>query len=263
MKKQPLCPYRPIWYAALFLLVSMPGSARAQENRNLLISAAPETPDLSTQTRPHCAILYLGIVGALEPPENKSSGVVQLREILERPQFSDVCAKSYSPYTWTEGRDWLLSFFPSQTDVLSPEQLAQAPKIVLVGHSMGGWAVLSVARELRKRDIPVELTVQVDSVGLTDFTIPRNVKMSAIFHAHDFLMFMTTKNVRLEDPAKTKMVANVLVAGAGHQSITRDPRIRELVLHTVEDLQHTREEQARAMVQHNSNSKTTGIDEDK
>jgi len=203
--------------------------------------APSEAWNASSVVARECRILYLGFVGALEPPDNKSSGVVQLRDVLKGPQFTGVCAKTYSPYTWTDGRDWLLSHFPSHPGALTEGERVQAPKVVLVGHSMGGWAMLSVARELRSREIPVELTVQVDSVGITDYTIPRNVKAGAIFHAHDVLMFLTTKNVRLEDPTKTRLVANVLVGHAGHESVTRDPRIRELVLRTIEDLQGPRE----------------------
>jgi hypothetical protein len=101
---------------------------------------------------------------------------------------------------------------------------------------MGGWAIMSVARELRSHGIPVELTVQVDSVGFTDDVIPRNVKSAAIFHANDVLIFMTTKHVRLEDPNHTKIVADIKVAKANHQSITRDPRIRKIVMDMVEGL---------------------------
>jgi pimeloyl-ACP methyl ester carboxylesterase len=184
----------------------------------------------------NCRIVFLGFVGALEPSNNKYSGVVQIRKTLQEKEYSDICANSFSPYAWTDGRDWLLTHFPSHPGPLTPEELQQSPKVILVGHSMGGWAMLSVARELRSRDIPVELTIQVDSVGITDYTIPRNVKSAAIFHANDVLMFMTTKHFRREDPDHTKLVADVTVAGAGHESITRDPRIRQLVLETVEKL---------------------------
>ena len=212
----------------------------AGQERSGALNMSAREPRAASNELATCQILYLGFVGALEPPGNKYSGVVQLRDFLKAPQFSDVCAKVYSPYTWTDGRDWLLSHFPTHAGALTEAELEEAPKVVLVGHSMGGWAMLCVARELRAREIPVELTVQVDSVGITDYTIPRNVKAGAIFHAHDVLMFMTTKNVRLEDPAKTRLVANVLVSHAGHESITRDPRIRELVVHTIEDLQAAR-----------------------
>jgi hypothetical protein len=187
----------------------------------------------SAQSSPPCRIIFLGFVGALEPGDNKYSGVVQIRKTLQGADFSDVCARSLSPYVWTQGRDWLMKHFPSHAGLLTSAELEVAPKVILVGHSMGGWAMMSVARELRDRDIPVELTIQMDSVGITDITVPRNVKSAAIFHARDVLMFMTTKHVRREDPNYTQVVADITVDGAGHQSITRDPRIRELVMKQV------------------------------
>ena len=47
---------------------------------------------------------------------------------------------------------------------------------------------------------------------------------------------MTTKRLKVEDASKTKIVADILVKGAGHLSITRDPRIRALVVKTIERL---------------------------
>jgi pimeloyl-ACP methyl ester carboxylesterase len=187
-------------------------------------------------TRPNCRILYAGFVGAMEPAGHKSSGVVQIRDTLRGPAYSDVCAESFIPISWNAGRDWILKHFPSHPGPLTEDEIANAPRVILVGHSTGGWAMLAVARDLRDKDIPVELTIQVDSVGITDYTVPRNVKAGAIFHAWDLLMFMTTKSVRLEDPIHTKLIANIVVHGANHLSITRDPRIRNLVMKTVENL---------------------------
>jgi len=208
---------------------------RAQERFNSPGTAAVESDSVGENAR-NCRIIYLGFVGALEPPNNKHSGVVQIRKTLEGKGYPDVCANSFSPYVWMEGRDWLMKHFPAHTGPLTAQELQKAPKVILVGHSMGGWAMMSVARELRSRDIPVELTVQVDSVGITDYTIPRNVKSAAIFHANDALMFLTTKHLRREDASRTTILENVTVAGAGHESITRDPRIRELVMEEVESL---------------------------
>ncbi len=204
------------------------------------ISSAPPAADSQDQRDdPYdssCGIIYLGIVGALETPNNKRSGVVQIRDILRGPAYRDVCARSFSPYDWMAGLHWLLKHFPVHGGRLTDEELERAPKVILVGHSAGGWAVLGVARNLRRKNIPVELSLQVDSVGITDHTVPKNVKIAAIFHARDILMFLTTKSLRLEDPSRTKIVANVLVKGAGHESVTRDPRIRDLVLSTVASL---------------------------
>jgi hypothetical protein len=210
-------------------------AANGQNMMPLAGAASTISPEINAGAPP-CKIIYLGFVGALEPPDNKYSGVVQIRNVLRGSGFNDVCASSYSPYVWTMGRDWLLKYFPNHEGALTPAELLLCPKVILVGHSMGGWAMMSVARELRSRNIPVELTIQVDSVGITDQTVPRNVKNGALFHAHDVLMFMTTRHLKIEDPTMTKLVANVIVAGAGHESITRDPRIRELVISTIERL---------------------------
>lgn len=227
---------RVIGLAVLLAWVSAASAVKAQDEfvpsvatQNSFVGHTPST----------CRILYLGFVGALEVPDDKYSGIVQIRQTLQGKEYSEVCAKSFSPYAWTEGRDWLLKYFPVHGGVLTAQELDSAPRVILLGHSMGGWAMLAVARELRSRDIPVELTIQVDSVGITDHTIPRNVKSAAIFHANDVLMFMTTKHLRREDPQHTNLVADEVVPDAGHISVTRDPRIRELVMETVESLRST------------------------
>ena len=206
--------------------------------QNAVFSPETTAPTVASgaQRDANCRIIYLGFVGALEPSQNKHSGVVQIGQTLRGDEYPDVCARSFSPYVWTDGLSWLLKHFPAHSGVLTADELQHCPKVILVGHSMGGWAMISVARDLRDRNIPVELTIQVDSVGITDYTVPRNVKAGAIFHARDVLVFMTTKNLRLEDASHTKILANVTVAHAGHESITRDPRIRELVMKTVESL---------------------------
>lgn len=183
-----------------------------------------------------CKIIYAGFVGALETSNHKGSGVVQIRDTLRGPDYPDVCANSFIPISWTSGRDWILTHYPARSGVLTPTELETAPRIILVGHSTGGWAMLSVARELRDKNIPVELTVQIDSVGFNDSTIPRNVSTGAIFHAWDALALMTTKHLRLEDPLHTKLIADIVVQNASHLSITRDPRIRLLVMNAVANL---------------------------
>jgi uncharacterized protein (UPF0147 family) len=192
--------------------------------------------DSSPASAKNCRILHVGFVGGLEPPNNKHSGVVQIRQLLQSKAYPDVCAKSFSPYAWNEGRAWLFQHFPARHGPLTPNERLQSPKVILVGHSMGGWAIVSLARELRSHNIPVELTIQVDSVGINDHTIPRNVKTAAIFHANDVLMFMTTKHLRAEDAVRTRIIEDVKVDGVGHESITREPRIRDLVLNAIETL---------------------------
>jgi hypothetical protein len=212
-----------------------PTVGHSQQAANALFQSQPNTwTDQIRDTT--CKIVYLGIVGGTETPNNSHSGVVQIRDILQGPTFPGVCAKSFSPYVWRSGFHWVLTHFPSHPGQLTGDELEQAPKVILVGHSLGGWAVLSVARNLSRKGISVDLCVQIDSVGITDHTVPRNVKAAAIFHASDAMFLLTTKSIKLEDPIQTKLVADILIRNAGHWSVTRDPRIKGLVLCTVEAL---------------------------
>jgi hypothetical protein len=219
--------------ALLFLTSSFrPALGNSQHTPNALFQNQPKTR--AGQNRDAtCRVVYLGIVGGTEPSNNSHSGVVQIRDILRGPTFPEVCAKSISPYVWWSGFHWILGHFPSHLGRMTGEELEGTPKVILVGHSLGGWAVLSIARNLSRKGIPVELCVQIDSVGITDHTVPRNVKAAAIFHANDAMFLLTAKAIKLEDPNQTKLVEDILVRGAGHWSVTRDPRIKDLVLCTV------------------------------
>jgi hypothetical protein len=223
--------------AALSLLAFgvLPITSYSQQNLEVLPQSQPNIQNEANRDKT-CKIIYLGLVGGTEPSNNPHSGVVQLRDAMRGPNYPEVCAKTFSPYFWRSGFHWILTHFPSHSGPVTNDELGGAPKVILVGHSLGGWGVLSVARKLNTKGIPVELCVQIDSVGITDHTVPRNVKAAAIFHANDAMFLLTTKKIKLEDPTQTKFMESVLVKGAGHWSITRDPRIRDLVLCTVETL---------------------------
>jgi hypothetical protein len=206
--------------------------------QSLVANSGRTSSNATADMHSGCKIIYAGFVGALETSNHKHSGVVQIRDTLRGSDFSDVCANSFIPISWSSGRDWILTHFPNHPGPLTTQELELSPRVIMVGHSTGGWAMLSVARELREKHIPVELTVQIDSVGITDYTIPANVKTGAIFYAWDALFFMNTKHIRLEDPDHTKLIAKVTVKDASHLSITRDPRIRELVMDAIINLRN-------------------------
>jgi hypothetical protein len=227
---------------ALSLLTTgvLPITSYSQQSVDVPRESKPKIQNDTSRDKT-CKIIYLGLVGGTEPSNNPHSGVVQLRDILRGPNYPEVCAKTFTPYLWRSGFHWILTHFPARPGPLRSEELEGAPKVILVGHSLGGWGVLSVARNLNSKGIPVELCVQIDTVGITDHTVPRNVKAAAIFHANDAMFLLTTKKIRLEDPSKTKLVEDVLVTKAGHWSVTRDTRIKSLVLCSAQSLDHTAE----------------------
>lgn len=85
---------------------------------------------------------------------------------------------------------------------------ARPAHIILYGQSLGGAAVVATARDLDRMGIPVLLTVQVDSVGLHDAVIPRNVRAAANFYQHDLLTIQGRREIRAADPARTRILGN-------------------------------------------------------
>jgi pimeloyl-ACP methyl ester carboxylesterase len=90
---------------------------------------------------------------------------------------------------------------------LDPDERAGA-RIILYGQSLGGAAAVRLARELQGLDIPVLLTVQIDSVGRNDAVIPANVAAAANLFQHDGPPIMGRSRIRAEDPSRTRILGN-------------------------------------------------------
>ncbi len=90
---------------------------------------------------------------------------------------------------------------------LDAEERAGA-RIVLYGQSLGGDAAIHVAKALNEMNIPVLLTVQVDSVGLHDAVIPPNVAAAINFYQHEPLTFQGRREIRAADPERTRILGN-------------------------------------------------------
>jgi hypothetical protein len=105
-------------------------------------------------------------------------------------------------------------------------------RLILYGHSMGAAAVVTLARELKKRGLPVALTVQVDSVGVSDGVIPSNVALAANLYQNDSQILHGRARIRAEDPAKTTILANLRFTYEGKWVDLSEATIPEQVMHT-------------------------------
>jgi len=90
---------------------------------------------------------------------------------------------------------------------LEPEECRSA-RVILYGQSFGGAAVLKAARELNALGVPVQLTLQIDSVGVGDARVPVNVRRAVNLYQSNGLLIRGEKEIRAEDPGRTEILGN-------------------------------------------------------
>src|ERR1700747_614232 len=99
-------------------------------------------------------------------------------------------------------------------DIAHTGKLSAAEKrdarIIIYGMSWGGSETLALARELEAQEIPVLLTIQVDSIakpGENDEVIPANVAEAANFYQANGLLHGRPQ-IRAEDQERTRILGN-------------------------------------------------------
>jgi hypothetical protein len=224
-------------FAGLLVLLFLAAGATAQDRKEKKAKEKPNPNwEVALQAQEPCKILIIGFNGALETPNNSTTGIVKLRDRLNTPEYPGVCFRNFLPYTWLRAEHWALSHFPKHGGRFSQEEVDRGPKVIILGHSFGGMATLFLARALGGRGIPVELTVQMASFGLADKTVPSNVRNAANFYVHDAIGFWTKKHVKVKDPKATHFYGNIALSGFDHVSITRAPQVSDLIVSTVHSL---------------------------
>ena len=81
-------------------------------------------------------------------------------------------------------------------------------RLILYGQSFGGAAVVKLARQLFELQVPVLLTVQIDSVGRGDARIPPNVARAASLFQKNGVLIRGEAPIVAEDPVKTTILGN-------------------------------------------------------
>jgi hypothetical protein len=92
--------------------------------------------------------------------------------------------------------------------LLEPAERDDGVRLVILGMSLGGSAVIKLAWELRALDLPILLTIQVESVGYGDEEIPPNVALAANFYQYSGFLPRGEQRIRPVDPASTVILGN-------------------------------------------------------
>jgi hypothetical protein len=190
-----------IMMTAIVLLSLPTGCAYLTEQQHFHLSTPTPLNDDHT--------LVIGFLGGRQRWDDDSRGVRQLAVKLDEMNLPAVEVETFQ----NRRRDLAMEFIHKALDRnedghLDPRERATA-RLILYGQSLGGSAVVKFSKDLEKLDVPVLLTVQVDSVGFSDHLIPPNVlKAANLFQSNDWIFRGEDKILALE-PESTSILANI------------------------------------------------------
>ncbi len=157
---------------------------------------------------PKGAALILGIMGGREPWNNDQRGVRRLALKLRKIAPESLHVETVE----NKKRQLAVELIRNCLDRDQDHSLSRSERrsihLILYGQSFGGAAVLKLARQLRALDVPVLLTVQVDSVGRDDSLIPENVAFAANLFQKNGFFIRGEPEIRASDQSHTMILGN-------------------------------------------------------
>jgi hypothetical protein len=153
--------------------------------------------------------LIIGFLGGRQRWDDDSRGVKQLAVKLDEMSLPEVEIETFQNRRRELAMEFIEKALDSNEDNFLDLQERGSARIILYGQSLGGSAVVKLSHDLEKKDIPVLLTVQVDSVGFSDHLIPSNVLRAAnLFQSNDWI-FSGEDEILPLDPDSTDILANL------------------------------------------------------
>ena len=153
-------------------------------------------------------ILVLGFMGGREPWDNDKRNVRKLALKLRSMNDKAICVETVENKKRSLAIELITRAFDKNYDGKLDEQERSSVRLILYGQSFGGAAVVKLSRQLKKMDVPIALTIQIDSVGRNDSIIPSNVVRAANLFQRNGWFIKGEPEIRAEDPAKTVITGN-------------------------------------------------------
>ncbi|MGH9862750.1 MAG: hypothetical protein ACRD35_04930 [Candidatus Acidiferrales bacterium] len=183
---------------SFLLFVTVPPVVRGQQFSDF-ITPTPLPPGHT---------LVLGFLGGRQPWNNSREGTRRLALRLRARNLRGVHVETLANRKRKLALELIQKAFDSNGDGRLEVSERRAVRLVVYGQSFGGAAVVKLARELEKLDIPVLLTVQVDSIGRGDALIPPNVRRAANLYQRDGLLIRGEPEIRAENSEGTQILGN-------------------------------------------------------
>jgi hypothetical protein len=171
-------------------------------------------------------VVVFGFVGRNVHYDDSVHSTVKVAQRLRKDSPMNVHVETFENNRMGDAHGLLLYLLGAgRTGTLTDEQ-KQAARIILYGHSSGAGTVVALAQKLNSEEIPVLLTIQVDSVtkrGQNDAVIPENVRYAANFYQAKGLV-NGQKNITAADASRTQILGNFRMDYTSHPvSCAKDP----------------------------------------
>ena len=153
-------------------------------------------------------ILILGFMGGREPWDNADRNVRKLALKLRSMDDPEILVETVENKKRALAIELIDKAFDRNGDGRLDERERASIRLIVYGQSFGGAAVVKLARQLKKMDVPVALTVQVDSIGRGDKVIPSNVARAANLFQRNGWFIRGEPEIKAEDPTRTTIIGN-------------------------------------------------------
>lgn len=191
-----LSPSRFFGVLACFALVSCEASSKPHS-----------TPPLSAVNP---SAIVIGFVGGYVRHDDKVHTEVQLTDRLREEYSPNVFVQTFENHRGEDAYQTVLRLLDADHDGRLSAAEKQNAHIIIFGHSWGASEAVELARRLQSANIPVLLTIQVDSVskrGENDALIPANVEQAVNFYQLDGLLHGQSQ-IRAANPSRTRILGN-------------------------------------------------------
>jgi hypothetical protein len=152
--------------------------------------------------------LVIGFLGGREPWNNEKRNVRRLALKLRSMQLSGVHVETVENTKRHLAVKLIKGALDRNSDGSLDAQEKASARLIIYGQSFGGAAVVKLARDLKSLDIPVALTVQIDSVGRNDAVIPSNVAAAANLYQSNGWVIKGESEIHSEDRHETRIIGN-------------------------------------------------------
>ena len=243
---QSKCALRLAWLLLLTVLPSGCLLVRGQRYQNFTTPTPIATDEF----------LVVGFLGGRDSWDNAEVGVGRLAVRLRNSGIDRMHIETVE----NKKRDLALTLVRNSFDRNSDGHIDGLERssigLIVYGQSFGGAAVVKFARQMDELDIPILLTIQVDSIGIGDGVIPPNVRTAANLFQRDGWIIRGEPEIRAEDPARTHILGNFRfsygsrqidltglswfkkIGRVAHTKMDRDPevwdQVEELIRNAVE-----------------------------